>query len=349
MNIGKVFNIVKMFITKNSPYILSGIGAVSVGTGAVILVKKAKQQEEFDEDIQKEYYEKLDNIITGDVDENDKSYKKVTSKLNIWKARKYVRYYSVPTILISGGVMCMLSAMLIQTKRVKALSIAYTSLASAFNDYREKVKDKIGEQEEKDIYENTIRNKKGEYIGCGKGNGIENETSFSRLFGEGNSYLWTPETRLCVSTLKAAESNLNVRLRCEGFVTLNTVWEELGFKPSSEGMYLGWRFKEGDPVYGSTYINLGYSGPKNEEKCNYLKNCWKEELWVDVIPPHTLIDKMPKERIRTEEEKARIKMNRSRMTLSTTSDDSRYMTEYDIQKAMANKLNKDLKRAVNIV
>ena len=48
MKIGKLFNVVKSFMTKNSPYIISGVGAASVATGAVILVKKAKKQNEFD-------------------------------------------------------------------------------------------------------------------------------------------------------------------------------------------------------------------------------------------------------------------------------------------------------------
>ena len=355
MKVEKIFNIVKTFLCKNSPYILSGIGAASVATGAVILVKKAKKQNDFDEEIETIYEERKQGIeVYGaaneiPADKREKVYRKNIVKLNIWKVGKYTRYYATPVILISGGMICMISAMLIQTKRLKALSVAYTSLATAFNDYRDKVKEKLGETEEQDLYEGTTKDKKGNIVEVKNGNCTKNETTFSRLFGEGNSEYWTKNTRICVTILKAAESNLNVRLRSEGFVTLNQVWEELGLKPSSEGMYIGWRFKQGDPIYGSTYISLGYSGPKNEEKCNYLRNCWGEEMWIDVIPPHVLLDMIPKERIRTEEEKVRIKENRSRMPLSTTDSDSRYLTDYDIQKAMTNKINKNLKRAAHIV
>ena len=287
MKIGKLFNVMKSFMTKNSPYIISGVGAASVATGAVILVKKAKKQNEFDEDIQQKFDEKRQEIdaVYNDagLDKDDKSYKKDIVKINFWKFRKYVRYYTVPTILISGGTMCMISALLIQTKRLKALSVAYTSLATAFNDYREKVKEKLGEKEEADLKESIKRDKRGNIIGCTRDPLIENETTFSRLFGEGNSAFWSRSTSASLTFIKAAEGNLNERLRYQGFVTLNEVWEELGFKPSSEGMYLGWRYKKGDPVFGSTYISLGFCGPKNNEKCDYLKACWDEEIWIDVV------------------------------------------------------------------
>ena len=348
MKIGKLFYVVKTFMTKNSPYILSGVGAASVATGAVILVKKAKKQNEFDEEVQKEYYEKFDNVITGDVDKNGETYKKVVFKLNVWRVRKYARYYTLPTILMSGGVMCMLSATLIQTKRLKALSIAYTSLATAFNDYREKVKEKLGEQEEADLREEIKRDKRGNIVGCSKIPLIENETTFSRLFGEGNTPFWSRSTNASLTCIKAAEGNLNERLRYQGFVTLNEVWDELGFKPSSEGMYLGWRFKEGDPVYGSTYISLGFCGPKNIDKCAYLKACWDEDIWIEVVPPHVLFDKLPREKIRTEKEKKAIIENRKKYAVSENIEPI-YQSDYELEKAIANKRNKMLGKYEHVV
>ena len=142
---------------------------------------------------------------------------------------------------------------------------------------------------------------------------IENTQVFSRLFGDGNSVFWEKDTRICLKTLKGAESNLNQLLRYQGFVTLNDVWKELGMRPSEEGMYLGWRWKYGDPVYGGTYIDLGFSGPKNEEKCEELRHSWNHEFWIDVIPPHTLFGKLPKEIIRDQDEKARISRVRREM------------------------------------
>ena len=352
MKIGKIFNVVKTFVFKNSPYILSGVGAASVATGAVILVKKAKKQNDFDEEVKTIYEERKQGIeVYGaaneiPADKREKIYRKNIVKLNIWKAGKYTKYYGTPVILISGGTMCMVSAMLIQTKRLKALSVAYTTLASTFADYRQKVKEKIGDKEEQDLFEGTKRDERGRFAGNSKEKLVDNETAFSRLFGEGNSYLWNKNTNHMMLVLKAAEANVNGKLRERGYITLNEVWAELGMKPSSEGAYLGWIYKYGDPKYGSSWIDFGFSGPANSEKVEYYKNCWGEEFWIELIPPHSLIDILPKERVRTKEEKEMIKENRRRVnSLDKTDSDSRYVSDYEIQKAMHDKLRQDLKRA----
>lgn len=356
MKIANVFNVVKLFIFKNSPYILSGIGAASIATGTVVLVKKAKKQNEFDDEVETIYEERRQGVevyrAANEIpdDKREKVYRKGIVKLNIWKAGKYTKYYATPVILISGGTMCMISAMLIQTKRLKALSVAYTTLASSFADYRQKVKEKFGDKEEQDLFEDIKRDKKDKISGIDRSKLIDNETTFSRLFGEGNSYLWSKNTRVCVTALKAAESNVNGLLRSYGYITLNQVWRELGFKPSAEGAYLGWIYKYGDPKYGSTYISLGFTGQVNEEKCEYYRNSWGEEFWIDLVPPHSLIDILPKERLRTEDEKEKIKENRKKInTLDKTDSDCRYSSDYDIQKAIHDQFKNDMKRAEIIV
>ena len=353
MKIGNLYNVVKAFISKNSPYIISGIGAASVATGAVILVKKAKKQNEFDEEVKTIYEEKKQGIeVYGaanniPADKREKIYRKNIVKLNIWKTGKYTGYYATPVILISGGVMCMLSALLIQTKRIKALSVAYTSLATAFNDYRDRVKTKFGlsDQEEEDLFNGVERDRNGNIVSSSRESTVENETVYSRLFGEGNSWRWVKNTNLCVLILMASQTNLNELLRLRGYVTLNDVWKELGFKPSSEGMYLGWRFKKNDPVFGSTYIDLGFSKIKNAKKIEALKNSWNEEIWIDVIPPHVLLDILPKEKLRTEEEKKKIKQIRKGLG-SNESDGSEYLTDSNY---MAEKTLSDIKRAEMMV
>lgn len=312
MNIKKITSLIGKFISKNSPYILSGVGASAIVAGTVVIVKKAKKQDEFDEKISDDYAEKR---YLAECETDEKIRRRKIVRLNVSRALKYAKYYAAPVLLISGGVLCMFSGTLIQTKRLKAISAAYTALAAAFNDYRERVRSVVGEEKERDIFEGIERDEKGNIIKTDPIDEkyLENTKEFSRLFGDGNSIYWSKDTRLCVTTLKGAESNLNQLLRYQGFVTLNDVWKELGMKPSEEGMYLGWRWKYGDPVYGETYIDLGFSGPKNEDRCETLRHAWNEEFWIKIIPPHTLFGKLPKEVIRSEDEKRQIVANRRKV------------------------------------
>lgn len=319
MNIRLFGHKVAGFVSKNSPMILSIIGIGAVMTGTVIIVNKARNANKPLDD-GRTFEEKIaDSIDEARYEasecEDKKTGRKVLVKAYAGAAFKYTKYYAAPVLLISGGVGCLFSAMLIQTKRLRVISAAYTALAAAFNDYRDRVKAVVGEEKEEDIFKGIERDEKGNII---SENPLdekysENTKKFSRLFGDGNSVFWSKETRLCVLTLKGAESTLNQLLRYQGFVTLNDVWKELGMKPSEEGMYLGWRWKYGDPIYGETYIDLGFSGPKNEERCEILRNSYNEEIWIDLIPPHTLFGKLPKEIIRSRDEKDRIRANRRKV------------------------------------
>lgn len=319
----QLVNIVGKFLSKNSPYILAGVGATAVVGGTVLIAKKARKAmtpeivgaaiegQSFDErisdDIAEARYVSAQAVLNGDIDK--KKERGIIVKAYMKAAWKYTKYYAAPVMLVGGGIACMLSALLIQTKRLRVMSAAYTTLAAAFNEYRDRVRAVVGEEKEEDIFKGIVRDEKGNVI---SENPLlddkykENTREFSRLFGDGNSVYWSKNTQNCIFILQGAESNLNNLLRYQGFVTLNDVWKELGMKPSEEGMYLGWRWKYGDPEYGSTYISLGFSGPKNQEKCEELKHSWKEEFWITLVPPHTLFGKIPKEKIRSEDEKQQI-------------------------------------------
>lgn len=321
MKFKNVVKIITGFLSKNSPYILAGSGAAAITIGTIVIVKKAKKQEEVDCEVADRYIEekeelnaKLDQI--EDEKEYHKEYRKNIFKINARRIFTYVRYYAAPVILISGGVLCMFSATMIQTKRLKAISAAYTSLAAAFQEYRNRVKSVVGEEKEKDIFNGVVRDKDGHIVETHPlidEKYQENTREFSRLFGDGNSPYWSKDTRLCVAHLTGAEGNCNAILREKGFITLNEVYEELGLKPSEEGMYLGWRFKYGDPQYGSTYVDLGFCGEKNANKREDLYHSWNQEIWINLIPPHTLFGKVPKEITRTEKERQEIIAKRNRI------------------------------------
>lgn len=305
MNVKKLANTVGHFLCKNSPYILSGIGAGAVIAGSVVVAKKAKKAPE---KIDTPCSEMIANA--KEKAESKKELTKTYSKVFL----KYTAYYAAPVLLIGGGVACMLSAVLIQTKRLQAISAAYTSLAAAFNAYRERVKEAVGPQAEEDIYFNVKRDDEGNIISSDETDDLKknNERVFSRLFGDGNTPYWTKDTKMCVTHIQAAQGNCNAMLREQGYLTLNDALRELGFAPSEEGMYLGWIFKYGDPVYGSTYVDFGFGeNEKNRWKIEELNHSWNQEMWVNIFPPHSLFQFFRKEKIRTEDEKENILMRRN--------------------------------------
>lgn len=318
MNFKGFVKVATSFISKNSPYILSGTGAIAITAGSIVLAKKArKAKDTIDDKVAHDIMTTKYAIENDKIKEvgTEKDYRKKIVKVYTKSAWEYTKYYIAPVMLVAGGVACMFSAMLIQTKRLRIMSAAYTALAASFNEYRDRVRAVVGDEKEEDIFKGVVRDEKGNIVSENPIDAkyLDGAETFSRLFGDGNSVFWSKDTRLCVLTLQGAESNLNQLLREQGFVTLNDVWKELGMRPSEEGMYLGWRWKYGDPIYGETYINLGFSGPKNQNRVEELKHGWNEEFWIDLVPPHSLFGKLPKEIKRSNDDKSRILANRRKV------------------------------------
>lgn len=311
MNIKGIMKIVGCFIKKNSPMILAGTGAAAIGVGSFILVDKARKSDEMCNEVYNDIVVARTDIEAYKVTNNEdkdlgKQLKKALLVAYVKGFGKYVKHYICPILLISGGVGCMFSGTVIQTKRLQKMASAYTALASAFAAYRERVKQAIGEEHENDIFHGIKKDKDGNIVTVDEkhvNKPLDNTETFSRLFGDGNTIYWSKDPRLNVVHLRSAEATCNQIMRQNGFITLNQVYHELGFRPSAEGMYLGWRFRYGDPIYGDTYVDLGFAGPKNEEKCEQLRHEWNTEIWIDLIPPHNLIDLVPKEIKRSKQDK----------------------------------------------
>lgn len=329
MNVAAIAKTVVGFVKKNSPVILAIVGVGSIATGSVVLAKKAKNSHQIDHTTAEELDE------AREVVKADPKAKKQLAKAYCKAGFRYIKYYSVPILLISGGTSSLIGALVIQSNRLKQMAAAYTALASAFATYRQRVAEAIGEDHENDLFHGIKRDKDGNAIPASDevvNKPLDSTQTFSRLYADGNSIYWSKDPRMNIAHLRGAESTCNAILRENGFITLNQVYRELGFEPSSEGLYLGWRFKYGDPVYGSTYIDFGFSGPKNEAKVEKIRNDWNTGIWIDLVPPHNLIGAAPKERIRTYEDKLRILKHRKCLgSYVSNMDDSRDIYHESIQ------------------
>lgn len=61
-----------------------------------------------------------------------------------------------PCVLLTGtGIACIMGSHHILTQRLASCQAAYTMLDQSFREYRERVKDKIGEEKELELYNNT--------------------------------------------------------------------------------------------------------------------------------------------------------------------------------------------------
>lgn len=75
----------------------------------------------------------------------------------------------------------------------------------------------------------------------------EGRSRYARKFDELNS-LWVPNDEMNFAFIRAVQMHMNHKLRANGFVMLNDVYEALGFERSSAGMIVGWLYEEGKTI-----------------------------------------------------------------------------------------------------
>lgn len=237
-------------LTKNSPHILFGAGIVGMAASTALACKATLEAKDIVDEIRAEIKE-----ITEDKDEivrrtdNNGTYEKALAFKYAESGAKVLRVYS-PAILVGGLSLTALIGSHIQlTRRNAALTATVATLAKAYDSYRARVREVLGEEEERDIYMGVERDKKT------KATTRVSPTPFSpyaRLFEESNIN-WRNNAEYNLMFIKAQLNAFNYKLQSRGHVFLNEVYDGLGMPRTVEGQVVGWVL-DGE---GDNYIDFG--------------------------------------------------------------------------------------------
>lgn len=271
---------VKFFVKKRSPEILLGVGVVGVGVSTVLACRATLKVEAI-LDTYEETMEKIeDTLVRSESGElvgaeyyaADAKKDKLTVKTQT--VVQFAKVYGPSVTLMSVSIGCILGAHHIMSKRQVALMAAYKVMEEAFSTYRGRVIGELGAVKDGHFMygtntiseENTIVGEDGKKkkITTEKEELIPgaNLSGFARMFEEEKpdqtgswvgSTQWSPIHDYNLSFLEAKERYFNDKLTVKGFVTVNEVYEELGFPPTEAGMICGWRYKS---ERGDGYISL---------------------------------------------------------------------------------------------
>ena len=216
--------IVKSFgrgLKKHSPEILTGIGIAGMITTAVLAVKATPKAEE----LIKKYKE----------NEEKEELTAVETIKAAWKPY-------IPAAITCGiSVLCLVGASSEHLRRNTALAAAYTLSESARKEYRKKVIETIGEEDEKPIRDAVIKERldsdpprEKEIIITGNGN-VRCYDAWSGNYFESD-----------INSIKKAVNELNRQMLSDMYISLNEFYAEIGFKEMPVmGDRLGWNVDKG--------------------------------------------------------------------------------------------------------
>lgn len=190
--------------------------------------------------------------------------RKLLFPLYLESGKRAVILYGPSVLMGIASIALILASHSSLRRRNRALISTIALIERGFNEYRKRVRDELGEEADDRFYYgaearsvNTVtvgedgkKKKKKE-----KKNHIPEEVSpimYQRVFDETNQN-WSNTGDMNEFFLKATERYSNDRLTIKGWITLNSIYESLGFEASPYGAVVGWSKN----VPGDDYISFG--------------------------------------------------------------------------------------------
>jgi Family of unknown function (DUF6353) len=247
---------------RNSPGVLFGVGVVGM-VGSTVLACRATLKMET---VLVEAQEKINTAKTLEHPEySEKDRHRDVALIHYQTGVKIVRLYG-PAIIVGGAsIAALTSSHNILTRRNVALTAAYSALEKGFNEYRARVVDKYGEEQDRDFRYGTEQvqiidpktNKKKIVNRVASG-----EPSIYARFFDNGSTSWNKEPEYNLIFLQCQQNYANDLLRSRGHVFLNEVYDMVGVPRSKAGAVVGWILSPNGET--DNFVNFGVFDGRTE-------------------------------------------------------------------------------------
>ena len=254
-------------LQKHSPEILivAGVGGVIVST-----VMACKATPKLD-DILTESRVKLDDIRKAASDEamadrySQKDAQKDMVITYIQTSVKVAKNYAPAAVIGVLSISSIFASNNILKQRNVALAAAYTALDTSYKEYRTRVFERFGEEVENEIRYN-IKNQKIEVVETDE-NGKEKKvkktvpvanadvSEYIRYFDR-SSKEYEKDHGYNEMLLKSRQAWANDKLKANGYLYLNDVFDYLGFPKTKVGQVVGWVYDPNN-TRGDNFIDFG--------------------------------------------------------------------------------------------
>ena len=281
----RTFHKVGFKLKKHSPEILVVAGVIGTVTSAVMACKATlKVNDVIDET--KETIETIHDCIgkglkTADGEEYTQEVaNKELTIVYIQTGWKFAKLYGPAVLLGVASIGCMVGSNHILRKRNIALGAAFTAMDKSFKEYRGRVIEKFGKDLDRELRFNTKAKQIEETVV--DENGKESTVTktveivdpnvthsiYSVVFCEGNTG-WTKNAELNKVFLLQQQNYANDKLRLNGVLTLNEVYDMIGAPRTAYGQLAGWVYTE-DSSVGDNFVDFGIFDINSEKKCDFI-------------------------------------------------------------------------------
>lgn len=258
-------------LKKHSPEILVVGGVVGLVASGVMACKATTKLSAILDD-SKEQIELFDKVAANPemvneeytVEDAEKDKKIVRVQTAVKVAKLYAPSIAVGVVSIGA----IFASNNIMRKRNVALGAAYATVDRAFKDYRNRVVDRFGEELDKELRYNLKTKEVKETVEDenGKKKTVKRNikymdspmpSEFAVIYDDGCAG-WTKDPEDNKFFLIQQQRYANERLKRRGYLSLNEVYELLGFPSTKAGQVVGWLYDCKDPNYkGDNFVDFG--------------------------------------------------------------------------------------------
>jgi hypothetical protein len=274
---------------KNSPGFLLGAGIVGM-VGSTVLASRATLKVHAIKEEAKTNLDMARTLKHDDYSETDRQ--KDISLIYVQTSIKVARLYA-PAIILGGvSIAALAHSHNILTRRNAALTAAYAALDKGFKEYRARVVDKYGEEEDRNLRYGTrevevvdLETKEKKTIT----RVAPGEPSVYARFFDNSSTSWSKEPEYNLLFLKCQQNYANDLLRSRGHVFLNEVYDMVGVPRSKAGSVVGWVLSPNGDT--DNFVNFGVFDDKNERARDFV-NGYEGAILLDFNVDGVIYDRI---------------------------------------------------------
>ena len=187
-------------------------------------------------------------------------------------------------------------------KRNIALAAAYATIDKGFKEYRKRVIDRFGERIDYELKHNikaeeietTVVNEDGTETTAKSVQDViqgpsDQYSEFARMFDVGNPN-WTKNAELNLVFLRQQERFANEKLRSQGFLFLNDIYDMLGIPKTKAGQIVGWVYDPKDQNSDS-YVDFGIYNVYSQPAADFV-NGYERSIILDFNVDGNILDRM---------------------------------------------------------
>lgn len=295
---GETFRKLAIQLQKASPdiFMILGIGGMIGGTVlACIATVNAKEK------IQKnqETIEILDHtydVLKGNYSKEDHDHDVLV--VNAKTVGEVAMMYAPAVGLQLLSATAILASHHIMKDRNLGLVAALATVSQGFQDYRKGVTEKYGKEvddqlrnhTETKVFEETSTDENGKVKKVKKKvdvSTLPNGSPYAKFFDSGCNG-WCDDPEYNKAFLLMQQGQATDKLRAEGYLFLNDVYEMLGIPRTREGQIVGWVYKKDNPV-GDNYVDFGIFRTNRENNTNFV-NGYEPTIILDFNVDGPILD-----------------------------------------------------------